>query len=183
MGSCGGAAGSGLGDATARPCRAAARAWALAAIGGAALLIGLAVYLSDRVPARVALLAGLPIEGGRHGFGTAGQWLPSFVHPFAFALFTVAALDRDSRWRYPACAAWGAVDVAAEAGQHPLLSSRLADAIHAHLGHGGIADAVAGYFAHGTFDRLDVAAAMLGAIAAGLAVRMLQPTSGARHGT
>lgn len=110
------AVGSGFDAATARPCRAAARAWALAAIGGAALLIGLAVYLSDRDPARVALLAGLPIAGGRNGFGAAGQWLPSFVHPFAFALFTVAAMGRDSPWRYRACAAWGAVDVAAEAG-------------------------------------------------------------------
>ncbi len=161
----------------------AGNAWALVAIGGAALLLGLAVYLADRDPARVALLPDLRVFGGRRWFGVLGQWLPSFVHPFAFALFTAAALEPASRWRMWACVAWGAVNVAAEAGQHPAVSGRVADAIHAQFGAGGFADAVAGYFARGRFDPLDIAAAVLGASAAALTLKALQPAAGARDAT
>jgi hypothetical protein len=158
-------------------------AWTLAAIGGAALLLGLAVYLADRDPARVALLPDLRVFGERRWFGALGQWLPSFVHPFAFALFTAAALEPASRWRMWACAAWGAVNVAAEAGQHPSVGMRLADAIHAQFGAGGFADAIAGYFGRGRFDPLDLAAAVFGAIAAALTLKALQPAAGAHDAT
>ena len=108
----------------------------LAASGTLALALGLLVYLADRdasrsllIPAAAALSAG-PL------FGELGQWLPSFVHPFAFSLFTAAARPPGSAPAYRACAGWWAVNVAFEAGQHPRVSAPLAEFLAGGPGNG-----------------------------------------------
>lgn len=105
--------------------------------GTAAFAVGVVVYLTDRAPHHPALL-----------FGAAGQWLPSFIHVFAFSLFTAAASARRDAPNYGACVGWWAVNVAFECGQHPSL-----------------------HWVRGTFDPADIAAATLGAISAALVLR------------
>jgi hypothetical protein len=138
----------------------------LVAVAGCVLALGVLVYMTDRDPARaqwwprMASLATGPI------FGAAGQWLPSFVHPFAFSLFTAAALPRAAAPAYAACAAWWAVNVAFEAGQQAQVSAWLADTLPRVLGDNRLAQALSSYFVLGTFDAGDVAAAAAGALAA-----------------
>jgi hypothetical protein len=146
----------------------------LVASGCAALALGLLVYASDRGAMPGSLWPTAGAVAGRHFFGPFGQWLPSFVHTFAFALFTAAALAPSTRPRYGACLAWGAVNVAFEIGQHPRLSARLADLLQISFGDAPTTQALARYFVHGTFDPGDIVAALLGSLAAAAVLRINQ---------
>ena len=126
----------------------------LAALAGWALTLGGLVYLTQR-----------------HGFGAAGAWLPSLVHPFAFGLLTALALP--ATWRQAGCAAWGAVNGVFELGQHPSVGAPLAEALQAGLGGSAPVSLLADYFVLGSFDGRDLAAAVLGALAAAAVLRRL----------
>jgi hypothetical protein len=146
-----------------------------------ALVVGLLVYMADRVAAPPLLLPAFARLDTGALFGGVGQWLPSFVHPFAFGLLTAAVLPPRSAWRYGACAAWGVVNVAFEVGQHPSISPHLAAALHDAFGSSPPARALANYFVLGTFDRADVVAAVLGALAAAALLRIVAHFLGDRH--
>jgi hypothetical protein len=151
------------------------RVFTLASIGSLALALGLLVYLTDRDPASAALIPSVAALAGLQLFGAFGPWLPSLVHPFAFSLFTAAALPPGSAWRYHACVFWGVVNLAFEFGQHPQFSAPLAKALQAHFGASSTARMVSNYLLRGTFDLGDIAAAVLGAVAAAVVLRLLQP--------
>jgi hypothetical protein len=142
---------------------------ARALCGVLALGVGALVYWTDRDPGSASLIPGVAMLAGLHLFGALGGWLPSFVHPLAFSLFSAALLAPRLRWEYCACAFWFAVNAAFEIGQHPQVRGPLADAIRLGLGHGPVARAFENYFLRGTFDFGDLAAAALGAaLAAGI---------------
>lgn len=101
-----------------------------------------------------------------------GQWLPSFVHPFAFSLLTAAAGPASPRPVYGACALWWSVNVAFEAGQHPRVGASLAELLGTAFGDAPPASWLSGYLLHGVFDVGDIAAATLGALAAAGVLRL-----------
>jgi hypothetical protein len=138
----------------------------LTAIGVAALAMGLVVYATDRAATGSAPFPAIAIAGGLVVFGLLGQWLPSFVHPFAFSLFTAAARSPAAAPAYGACAAWWAVDVAFEVGQHPHISTALAKSLQHVLGPTVPVRWLSNYFVRGTFDTGDLVAATAGALAA-----------------
>ena len=139
------------------------RPWRLVVPALLALSLGLAVYLTDRAhpPARLT-------------FGPAADWLPAFVHPFAFSLLTVAVLAPSVRPRYGACVAWALVNIAFELGQHPQFKGPLAEALYAHLGQSVPVRRLASYFLRGTFDFGDLLAIVAGALAAAGVLRAVQ---------
>jgi hypothetical protein len=87
----------------------------------------------------------------------------------AIALLTAAVLPATSTWRYGGCAAWGAVNVAFELGQHAALKATWL----ALTERGAVPVPVARYFIHGTFDVADLVAAVAGALAAVACLRYL----------
>lgn len=149
------------------------RAAILAGIGCAAFALGLVLYLTDRGGSQVLLSPALVAPTGRNVFGALGQWLPSFVHTFSFSLFTAAALPPSAAPRYGACIAWGAVNVAFEIGQHPLVSASLAELLHGSLRAVPLSQPLARYFVDGTFDAGDIAAALVGALAASAVLQLV----------
>ena len=153
----------------------------LAAIGLVALAVGLLVYLTDRDASKAALIPTIAWLAGSHVFGALGGWLPSFVHTFAFSLFTAAALPERSVPRYGACLAWFAVNAAFEVGQHPQISVRLAEALQDGLGGSPFSQPLASYFVYGTFDYGDIVAALLGALAAAAALHLMHRGRRAIH--
>jgi hypothetical protein len=154
----------------------------LVGAGCAALSIGVLVYLADRAAQHAVLMPDIAVFGVRNLFGVLGQCLPSFVHALAFSLFTAAVLKPGSTARLGACGFWGAVNVAFEVGQHPAFSPMWAAALLGEAGNWAIAPCVLNYFLHGTFDPQDVCAAVLGASAAGVFLRFVDPKLGAPHG-
>lgn len=136
-----------------------------------ALAAGTLVYLADR-PAPPALFVGASaLLAMGPLFGTLGQWLPSFAHPFAFSLLTAAARPAGSPPAYGACWAWWAINVAFEIGQHPAVRAPLAATIHDLLGDAWAGHRLADYFIHGAFDVGDLVAVTLGALAAAALLR------------
>ena len=148
------------------------------------LLLGLLVYLTDRPASHALLMPTMPrldLWAGRPVFGAMGQWLPSFVHPLAFSLLTAAALPAKSTAatpRYGVCAAWCAVNLLFELGQHAAVREPLAAALLDLPGRTLPARWLASYFLRGTFDVGDLIAAMLGALAAAAVLHLVQPQNG-----
>ena len=144
----------------------------LVALGGALLALGLLVYLADRPAGHAMLLPAWPRLAADAWFGSVGEWLPSFVHPFAFSLLTVAALGPSPRPRYGVCVAWGAVNAAFELGQLPPVAAAIAAALHDSVLPAAPSRALAAYFVHGRFDAADLAAVALGSLAAATLLRL-----------
>ena len=150
-------------------------------VGCLTLSTGLLVYLADRVASHAVLIPSIPAFSGCNLFGVLGQWLPSFVHPLAFSLFTAAVLKPSAATCWGACAFWGSVNVAFEVGQHPALSSPWTAALHGGAGDWAVVRSVLNYFLHGTFDPYDICAAALGALAAAVILYFVDHFQGARH--
>lgn len=146
---------------------------ALLVIGCTSLAAGVLVYLSDRSPSHALLVPAVAPLSGRQLFGAIGLWLPSFVHPLAFSLFSAALLAPQPRWRYGACAFWFGVNAAFEVGQHPQVRGPLAEAVRQGLGQGPVGRAFENYFLRGTFDLGDLIAAALGAALAACILHLL----------
>ena len=157
--------------------------WELSAMACAALMLGVLVYLADRpAGSATALPAGAWSRGAAALFGAVGAWLPSFVHPFAFALATVALRPVGGASAYRVCAAWWAVDVAFESGQQPAAAHAIAAVLQAGFGEAWPARALANYFLRGTFDRADLLAATAGALTAAWVIHLvLRPRKGGGH--
>jgi hypothetical protein len=131
------------------------------------------VYATDRDPIHVMLLPTIASLHTGPIFGGIDPWLPSFVHPLAFSLFTAAALQRSASPAYGACAAWWAVNIAFEVGQHVQISGRVAESVQLVLGQTWLARALSNYFLRGTFDVGDIAAATAGALTAAAVLHLV----------
>jgi len=138
----------------------------LVAAGLVAMAAGLLVYLTDRDPSRAALIPAIAALAGGNLFGALGQWMPSFVHPFAFALFTATTYPARTSAGYLACGAWWAVNVAFEVAQHPAISGAVARAAEGVFGRPWPARLLSNYVLRGTFDVGDLIASTAGAVAA-----------------
>ena len=145
------------------------------------LAVGVLLYLTDRTASSSMLLPNIGAHAKLHAFGTLGQWLPSFVHAFAFSLLSAAALYPRASPAYAVCVAWGSLNVLFEIGQHPLVSARLADALRDCEGWLPFAQALSNYFVRGTFDPGDLVAAALGAMAAAAVLFLSHHRSEMRH--
>ena len=141
-------------------------AWPLWTTGLLALAVGALVYLADRDPARVMALPSFAVLGTAPLFGAVGGWLPSFVHTFAFSLFSAAAWPRAGRPAYGACALWWAVNLALEAAQQPQWRAALAGALPSGLDTVAPLSYLARYAQQGRFDPADLLAITAGALAA-----------------
>ena len=146
--------------------------WVQAAAGGLALVLGGLVYALDRGGWPLAPLAGLAGATAAPWFGSVGGWLPSLVHPFAFSLFTAALRAPGATPATRACVAWGLVNVVFELGQHPRVGPVLAAQLESAFGAAEGARTLADFFARGRFDPADLAAAVAGAAAAAVWLRV-----------
>lgn len=169
--------GAGLLRASVDGARGVGREVLLVATAVTALAIGLLCYVAWRAPGTAQWLpaaAGLgPAPGGGMP-GLLGGWLPSFVHPFAFALLTAAAAPaaRQGSPILGACGGWWLVGIAFEAMQHPAVAAAMADRLAAWTaalpGLGLLARPLLRYAVAGRFDVGDLAATTLGALAAAM---------------
>ena len=137
-----------------------------AAIGCLALALGLLVYLADRDARHAVLIPAVAALAGSSLFGVLGQWLPSFVHPFAFSLFTAATSPSRASAGYSACVAWWAVNVVFELAEYPGINRAVAQAAEGVLGRSWPARLLSNYVLRGTFDVGDLIAATAGAVTA-----------------
>jgi len=136
------------------------------ASGSLAFAVGLLVYATDRGASQAAVIPALALVATGSLFGAIGQWLPSFVHPFAFSLFTAAAHPSRASPAYWVCAAWWAVNVVFEVAQLPGTNLAVAMGVQDTFGQTWLTRPLANYVLRGTFDVGDLMATTAGAIAA-----------------
>lgn len=149
------------------------RAMGLASVALFAIAIGVAVYALARPQAAMFLPSGWhrPLAQGMPWWFIAG--LPTFVHGLAMPLLIAAVAGaRRHRTLFAISAAWVAVEVVFEAAQHAVLRDALLALDRAQVPVTGWLAPLAGYLRAGTFDVIDIAAALLaGGVAFAILVR------------
>ena len=147
------------------------------AIGAAWLATGLLVYLALRPSGSVwflppALHLGVPLpQRIAHASGS----LPTFTHALGFSLLSAGVIAAGRLGGALVCSAWFAIESAFEIGQRADVSPWLTSHLPAWFDHVWLLSNAARYFARGTFDPFDLAAAAVGAAVAFAVICRTQP--------
>lgn len=113
-------------------------------------------------------------------FGFLGGVIPEFIHPFSFALITMALYPRaDQKTRGIICIFWLVAEALFELGQ--AFGHQISQFLGNTLPHGGIAMLLQNYFARGTYDHLDILAICLGIASAFFIGEILTRKEGKEH--
>jgi len=139
--------------------------WYQIIIGSAVLLVGTLVYLIDRPPEHtyfvfksavdISLFKTLP-----NLFGIIGNFLPSFVHVFAFILITAGMIACRKRGYLIICLSWLTLDVTFEFGQK--FNTFFSSLVPEWFSRFPFLENTTNYFSRGTFDQADIASAIIG---------------------
>jgi hypothetical protein len=138
-------------------------------VGMISLPVGVMIYLIDRPPDQTYFVSWVGSTISMYHvlpplFGAFAQSLPAFVHVFAFALLSTGILACNRKGCMIACLAWLSVDVAFELGQKfGVWSSTLVPRWFEGI---PLLENTANYFVLGTFDFMDLAAIVVGSVAA-----------------
>lgn len=98
-------------------------------------------------------------------FGFLGGFLPDFIHPFSFALLTMALFPTgDRKVRGIICLFWLSIDILFEIGQ--FFNKQIAELMTKLFSPNAITNIFTNYFAKGTYDHLDILAICFGITAA-----------------
>ena len=153
-------------------------------IGMAALLIGILVYVSDRIPGKTYFLNHLPMDlhlpwHGTDMFGQVGYVLPDFIHVFSFSLIMAGVMAASRRGQAWSCFFWVCMDSLFEIGQG--ISDKIVPHIPPWFNGIPFLENTAAYFKNGTFDWLDLIAILLGGFFAFAVLIILDRYTGAPH--
>jgi hypothetical protein len=149
-----------------------------------ALLVGLLFYILSRPADSVYLFTLFSYSPTHYSnlFGVVGEWLPSFIHTYAFILLTVLVVGSGPRVIIISSLFWVGIGWLFEWGQHTVVSVHLVTHMPEWFSTIPVLENSANYFLYGTFDPLDLAAVVVGALAAWLTHRLAQNCE-FRHGT
>ena len=142
----------------------------LAAIS--ALIVGLSIYLFDRQPETVYFISNrFSFDGDTKPiFGIIGNYLPAFLHVYAFILLTAVVFAQSHRHILIICVGWLAVDSLFEIGQINLIAEAITVHIPGWFAGIPFLENTANYFLLGTFDTLDLLSIAAGTLAAYLII-------------
>jgi len=98
-------------------------------------------------------------------FGSLGGFIPELVHPFSFALFTIALFPAAGRIvRGIICLGWMIINIIFEIGQY--FPDQFSEFILIVFNHNIFSGLLINYFIAGTYDHGDILAIVFGIIAA-----------------
>lgn len=144
-------------------------------LGISALSVGVLVYVFDRQPEFVYFLPGWLSLNGQVGgqFGNIGNYLPTFLHVYAFILLTVVVAVPSITKLLPVCLAWFSLDALFEIAQIDTIAQWVATHTPAWFTGIPFLKNTANYFLMGTFDTIDLLSITAGTIAAYMTVSVL----------
>lgn len=151
------------------------RQYVLLIIAISALAVGVLVYVFDRQPEFVYFLPGwlsLHTQAGSL-FGNIGDYLPTFIHVFAFILLTVAVAIPSATKLIPICLAWFSLDSLLEIAQIETPAQWLS--AHTPSWFNGIPflENTSNYFLMGTFDPVDLISIAIGTLLAYFTITLI----------
>jgi len=140
-----------------------------------ALFVGALVYVYDRQPEFVYFLpAWLSFENQTVSFfGKIGNYLPTFIHVYAFILLTVVVTVPTATKLIPVCLAWFSLDSLFEFAQLNPIAQWIGN--HIPIWFDGIpfVENTKNYFLMGTFDVFDLISIIVGTLAAYLTAALI----------
>lgn len=144
-------------------------------LGIGALSVGVLVYAFDRQPELTYFLPGWLSLNSQFGslFGILGNYLPTFLHVYAFILLTVVVAVPTITKLVPVCVAWFCLDSLFEIAQLDQIAHWVATHTPAWFTGVPFLENTANYFLMGTFDVSDLLSIAAGTIAAYLTVSIL----------
>lgn len=138
------------------------------------LCIGVLVYVLDRQVESVYFLTewlslnNEPIDF----FGSVGNYLPTFIHVYAFILLTVAVATPSIINSVFACITWFTIDSLLEVGQIDSISQWIALHTPDWFSDIPFLENTTDYFLSGTFDALDLVSISVGTLAAYMTISL-----------
>jgi len=144
-------------------------------LGIGALIVGVLVYVFDRQPEFIYFLPDWLSLNGQFGshFGILGNYLPTFLHVYAFILLTVVVAVPTITKLFPVCLAWFCLDSLFEIAQIAPIANWVTTHTPAWFTGIPFLENTANYFLMGTFDVSDLLSIAAGTIAAYLTVSLL----------
>jgi hypothetical protein len=139
-----------------------------------ALCMGVLLYALDRQHDHVYFLSAWTpaYYPAVRVFGTLGNYLPTFIHVYAFILLTVAVAAPSINKIIPICLAWFTLDTLFEIAQIDSGARWIAHHIPAWFSGIPFLENTANYFLFGTFDVLDLLSIAAGTSAAYFTIRI-----------
>lgn len=136
-------------------------------IGLLLLLLGSLVYLLDRNPDSVYFIPSWLSQWSPYQsfYGKFGNFIPTFVHPFALILLTAAFVELKKHNIIGICLTWLLIDSLFELAQMTVVAQWLIGIVPSFT-NVPILENTRNYFLYGTFDVLDLVSIVLGTMAA-----------------
>lgn len=136
-------------------------------IGIVALLTGSCIYLFDRPSGYTYFIVKVSLDLNTYNllpnlFSKIGNYLPSFIHTFAFILITAGVISSKKKDYIIICTIWFVIDCTFELGQN--YSSMFVNMIPGWFSGIPFIENTKNYFMLGTFDVLDLAAIISGSL-------------------
>lgn len=133
-----------------------------------ALCIGVLVYMFDRHTESIYFLPDWLSFKSTTGsfFGAIGNYLPTFIHVYAFILLTTAVAVPSITSIVPVCLSWFALDSLLEVAQFGSIARWIATHTPDWFTGIPLLENTASYFMLGTFDVLDLVSIAAGTLAA-----------------
>jgi len=140
-----------------------------------ALSVGVLVYVFDRQAEFVYFLPDWLSFHTQAGsvFGSIGDYLPTFIHVYAFILLTVIVAVPAITKLIPVCLAWFTLDTLFEVAQIDAIAEWIASHTPGWFSGIPFLENTADYFLMGTFHAYDLASIAMGTLAAYLTVVFL----------
>jgi len=146
----------------------------LLAIAIGTLCMGVLLYALDRQHDQVYFLSAWTPANypATRVFGSLGNYLPTFIHVYAFILLTVAVAAPAMNKVIPICLAWFTLDTLFEVAQIDSSAHWIAQHIPAWFSGIPFLGNTANYFLFGTFDVRDLLSIAAGTITAYITIRI-----------
>ena len=140
----------------------------------AALSLGLCIYLIDRQPETAYLISnGLFLNDNvRPVFGVMGNYLPTFLHVYAFILLSAAVFAQSHRQVLIICLSWLIIEIIFELAQINIIAQSVAIHIPDWFSVIPVVNNTANYFLMGTFDILDIISIIAGTLIAYMTISL-----------
>lgn len=149
--------------------------WVPIITGLMVLVLGIVLYVFDRPASHTYFIPGFlsQYEGEFLVFGIMGNYMPAFIHVFAFCLISVGIVGSGPRVALGVCLFWLFIDGVFEIAQHQDIANEIVPHIPDWFKVIPILENAAAYFIHGRFDPADLVATLFGAFTAYIFIYIL----------
>ena len=143
-------------------------------LGVMALMFGTLVYITERNPDDIYFLSRSfsLFHAKLEIFGRHGDYLPTLLHSFALILMTATAIGKHKVSAITVTLFWMLIEISFELAQTQFMSNWILSNIPHWFEHLPVLENTYSYFTYGSFNAMDLAAILIGSVAAYLLIKL-----------